>query len=63
MKQCKAKRHDGFGCGSYAFNLHKEGIDQGDFCDVHFWRERARELDKAVGDFLLTTNEAQNGAR
>jgi hypothetical protein len=28
-------------CGSYAFNLYKEGIDQGDLCDVHYWKGRA----------------------
>ncbi len=33
MKQCK--------CGSYAFNLYKEDIDQGDWCDVHYWKEKA----------------------
>jgi hypothetical protein len=33
MKQCK--------CGSYAFNLYKEDIDQGDLCDVHYWKEKA----------------------
>lgn len=25
-------------CGSYAFNLYKEDIDQGDLCDVHYWQ-------------------------
>ena len=34
MKQCK--------CGSYAFNLYKEDIDQGDLCDVHYWRALAK---------------------
>jgi hypothetical protein len=33
MKQCK--------CGSYAFNLYKEDIDQGDLCDVHYWKDKA----------------------
>ena len=33
MKQCK--------CGSYAFNIYKEDIDQGDLCDVHYWKEKA----------------------
>jgi len=61
MKRCKAKRYDGFGCGSYAFNLHKEGVEQGGFCDVCFWRECALKLltrkikvDRVVGDFLLS---------
>lgn len=28
-------------CGSSQFNLRKEGIDQGDRCDVHYWKIRA----------------------
>jgi hypothetical protein len=28
-------------CGSYQFNLYKDGIDQGGFCDVHYWQGRA----------------------
>jgi hypothetical protein len=28
-------------CGSHAFNLYAEGIDQGGFCDVHYWQGRA----------------------
>jgi len=28
-------------CGSHAFNLCAEGIDQGGFCDVHYWQGRA----------------------
>jgi hypothetical protein len=30
-------------CFSYAFNLYKEDIDQGDLCDVHYWKEKAME--------------------
>jgi folate-binding Fe-S cluster repair protein YgfZ len=25
-------------CGSYQFNLHQESIDQGELCDVHYWK-------------------------
>ena len=32
-------------CGSYAFNLHAEGIDQGEFCDVHYWQARATKAE------------------
>tara|TARA_R110000868_G_scaffold47713_2_gene155993 strand:- start:500 stop:838 length:339 start_codon:yes stop_codon:yes gene_type:complete len=32
-------------CGSYAFNLYKEGIDQGGFCDVHYWQGRAHRAE------------------
>lgn len=49
-KRCKFRYANGFLCGSYAFNLHSEGIDQGDFCDRHYWQyqcEKARsEVDK-----------------
>ena len=30
-----------FNCGSYAFNLYKENIEQGDYCDQHYWEDRA----------------------
>ena len=32
-----------FNCGSYAFNLYKEGIEQGDLCDVHYWQDQAQK--------------------
>ena len=32
-------------CGSFAFNLKSEGIDQGDLCDVHYWQERAHRAE------------------
>jgi hypothetical protein len=41
-KQCKFKLGK-YNCGSYAFNLYKEQIDQGDRCDRHYWQERAME--------------------
>jgi hypothetical protein len=40
MERCKFKQGK-FNCGSYAFNLYKEGIDQGDFCDHHYWQDQA----------------------
>ncbi len=39
MKRC-AKQ----GCGSYAFNLHQDGIDQVDLCDVHYWQSHSERL-------------------
>jgi hypothetical protein len=30
-----------FNCGSYAFNLYKEDIKQGDYCDHHYWQDQA----------------------
>ena len=41
-KRCKHIRQDGFNCGSYAFNLYKDDIDQGDLCDVHYWQAKAQ---------------------
>ena len=29
-------------CGSHAFNLYAEGIDQGGLCDVHYWQTKAQ---------------------
>ena len=40
MKQCK--------CGSFAFNLAQEGIDQGDLCDRHYWQDRAEKAEASV---------------
>jgi hypothetical protein len=42
-QRCKQIQKDGFHtCGSYAFNLWSEGIEQGDLCDVHFWQQKAQ---------------------
>ncbi|MFA7291840.1 MAG: hypothetical protein WC023_06285 [Rhodocyclaceae bacterium] len=41
MTRCTFKRPDGYGCGSYAFNLARDGIDQGTLCDVHYWQDQA----------------------
>ena len=44
MKRCKHIEADGFHhCSSYAFNLYKEDIDQGDLCDVHYWQDQAQK--------------------
>jgi hypothetical protein len=32
-------------CGSHAFNLYADGIDQGGFCDVHYWQGRAHRAE------------------
>jgi hypothetical protein len=38
-------------CGSYAFNLWQNAIDQGDFCDVHFWQNKCTdEYARGVAD-------------
>ena len=38
MTRCTFKQ-----CGSYAFNLYKEDIDQGDLCDHHYWQDQAQK--------------------
>lgn len=43
-------------CGSYQFNLHQEGIDQGELCDVHYWKVLAlkgRDIAKLAWDYHL----------
>jgi hypothetical protein len=41
-KRCKHIRKDGFQCGSHAFNLYMNEIEQGDLCDVHYWEKKAQ---------------------
>lgn len=41
-ERCKHIGKDGHRCGSYAFNLYKDDIDQGDLCDVHYWQAKAQ---------------------
>ena len=43
-KRCKFKEGK-WHCGSYAFNLCKENIDQGDRCDHHYWQDRAEKAE------------------
>ena len=44
-KRCTFPESDGFHrCGSCAFNLHQQGINQGTLCDVHYWQTRTAEL-------------------
>jgi hypothetical protein len=45
-QRCTFVESDGFHhCGSYAFNLQRDGIDQGTLCDVHYWQARVAELE------------------
>ena len=47
--QCNHLKPDGFHyCASYAFNLHREGIDQGTYCDAHYWKNQYEQLLKQV---------------
>lgn len=60
-KRCTYVEADGFHqCGSFAFNLWREGIDQGEFCDVHYWQHRAERADTRI-DFVLAKLDVANG--
>ena len=42
MTRCTFKQGQ-YNCGSYAFNLYKEDIDQGEYCDCHYWQDQAQK--------------------
>jgi hypothetical protein len=42
MTRCTFKQGN-YNCGSYAFNLYKEDIDQGSYCDRHYWQNQAQK--------------------
>ena len=42
MTRCTFKQGN-YNCGSYAFNLYKEDIDQGIYCDRHYWQDQAQK--------------------
>ena len=35
-------------CGSNAFNLHWDGIEQADLCDKHYWQDKAENLPRSA---------------
>lgn len=42
-EKCTYTLKDGFHtCSSYQFNLWRDGIEQGDLCDVHYWQTKAQ---------------------
>jgi hypothetical protein len=47
-KRCKFLGPSGFNCGSYAFNLARDGIAQLDYCDVHYWQSRCEKAEVAA---------------
>jgi hypothetical protein len=50
-ERCKHIGKDGYRCGSHAFNLYKDDINQNELCDVHYWQERALKAeDKLKGE-------------
>jgi hypothetical protein len=54
---CKFTNANGYRCGSYAFNLYKEQIDQGDRCDHHYWREQAMKAVAHERDAIMKSIE------
>lgn len=66
MTRCTFKRPDGYGCGSYQFNLKRDGIDQGTLCDVHYWQARGEARDavvKAAQEYLSAAGMTQRALR
>ena len=62
-ERCKHVKQDGFNCGSYAFNLYKDDIDQGDLCDVHYWQAKAQRTWVGLTDeerFEIRMHSIQN---
>jgi len=47
-------------CGSYALNLARHGIDQGNLCDVHYWQERAIQAEQKLTDESVAYNKGFN---
>jgi hypothetical protein len=63
-QRCKQIQKDGFHtCGSYAFNLWSEGIDQGDLCDVHYWQQKAQRQWVGLTDEERTEIRREHYAR
>ena len=49
-------------CGSHAFNLYAEGIDQGGFCDVHYWQGRAHRAEAQPAQSSMAYQEGMEAA-
>lgn len=61
-KKCNHTLKDGFHrCGSYQFNLWRDGIEQGDLCDVHYWQAKAQREWRGLTDEDKADIEQQAG--
>ena len=61
-ERCKHIGKDGHRCGSYAFNLYKDDVEQGDLCDVHYWQTKAQRkplTDEEIEKCYETTRHYQ----
>ena len=45
------RKRGGFNCGSYAFNLAREGINQDGLCDTHYWQVRCEKAESQLEKF------------
>ena len=57
MTRCTFKQGN-HNCGSYAFNLYKEDIDQGSYCDRHYWQDQAQKARAAEREAVLDLVDA-----
>lgn len=57
MTRCTFKQGQ-YNCGSYAFNLWKEGIEQGEYCDHHYWQDQATKARAAEREAILQMSAA-----
>ena len=61
MTRCTFKQGN-YNCGSYAFNLYKEDIDQGSYCDRHYWQDQAQKARAAEREACAKHLDDQNTA-
>lgn len=57
MTRCTFKQGN-YNCGSYAFNLYKEDVDQGSYCDRHYWQDQAQKARAAEQKARAAEREA-----
>jgi hypothetical protein len=63
MGYCRHKKAGGIHiCSSQQFSLWKQGIDQGDRCDVHYWEVESERIAAIVKDQQVTINLLKNQA-
>lgn len=58
MKRCTFKEGSHH-CGSYAFNLYNEGINQGKYCDRHYWQDQAQKARADEREDILRMSYSQ----
>ena len=57
-KRCTFKVGENWNCGSHAFNLYAEGIDQGTLCDRHYWQTKALALQEIIRKMRQNAHKA-----